>query len=463
MPSRFVSVGELDSHVFMPIARQLLYGLIADMNYTDIFSDRIYFKGDFTNDSEHGTDKGIPHILDNRVECTIQPVMNPASVKWAPYQSNYRMGVQFGRYDFSSSPIFTNNDINTYVREGLIPSSLVLDIKFTLLGRSNAYDLLNRLYTKYATGEMIILSDVVFDYKLPDEIASLLFYLYRLCRPSTETDAVYTSKFMTWLDTYSKSKIALIKNRYNADRKELVIKKTAFRLVGQLDLSSDKPDANKTDQTTNSYTISVTYTSQFNRPCATIVDFPVICNNTLVSSKYLSIQEKDYNPKYPTYQNEIVNTAKIVQQPTIDGYVEYINLPWYDDWKVPYNESFIGEGFSPFIVQAFTLDDANNTAGVTTIKLSDGFDQYTLKDSVLASLAASGNYALYPDSTYMIQVYANNALVDPASITFDGDTLTIKNRNKLKQYHLVISKHEVNDGANKIKRCWITDLICERK
>ncbi len=463
MPKRFISTGELDSHVIVPISKQLIFNLVREMGYERIFKDCIYFQNDFLTDSEHGTDDGTAYINDNRVIAVINPVLNPTAVKWSPHTSNYRMGAGYSPHDINTNPVFCNPAINTIVKEALIPCTIQLEIKFVLLSRANAYDLLNRLYTKYATGEMIIVNDIVYEYKVPDDIMSLIYYLYKQSMPTNANKEEYLSNFMLWVKKYSANKMMLVYNRHIADRKEICIRKNGFQMIGQIDLSSDKPEANKNNQSTKNYEISLVYTFQFNRPAALIADYPVICNNQLVSDIFLSLDLKDNQRKYPLPINHYMDVVKDDFKIVPDGYEQIVRLPWYDDWLVPAHAGLYAFKYRPFLLQVFTLDDTDNPEGVTEIKLSDGFDAYELTDKVLSEFSRLGSDALIPWGNYMLQVFANEDLVDPSMLEFDGDKLIVKNRDYTKQYHLILSKREGQYGINQTKRVWICDLIVRRK
>lgn len=463
MPKRFISTGELDSHVIVPISKQLVFRLIREMNYDQIFQDRIYFQGDFMTDSDHGTDKGVAYITDNRVTCEITPVLNPTAVKWSPHQANYRMGAGFSPYDFNTNPVFICKDINTAVREALIPCTLQLGITFSLLSRANGYDLLNRLYSKYAPGEMIVVSDIMFDYKVPDDIMSLLFYLYKVSKPADVDTTTYLNGFMDWVRKYSANKMGLVYNRQNQKRKEIVIKKNGFQMIGQLDLTSDAPESVKSGQSTILYNIHATYTFQFNRPTALLADFPVVCKNKLVDGIFLSMDKIDTEQKYPMPINEIEKQYRDSLKPIEDAYKFIIKVPWYDDWDVPYSEGMYALGFRPFLTQVFTLDNTEDPEGVTTIDIANGFDVYSLTDKVKADILELGSDVLIPYGNYMLQVFANEDLVDVSLLELNGSVLTIKNRDTSKQYHLVITKREGENGVNNTKRVWIADLIVKHE
>jgi hypothetical protein len=415
-------------------------------------------------DSIHGDEKNYPYLTDNHVQVQINPTMNPMSVKWAPQNANYRMGAGYSPYDFSTNPVFCSKRINTLIKEALIPCTIQLDIKFVMLSRANAYDLLNRLYSRYAPGEMIVVNDFIFEYKIPDDVVSLLYYLYKQAKPDDVEDVKeYLGKFIPWLKNHSGNKIMLVMNRNSQDIKELAIRKNAFNTIGQIDLTLDKPESDKTNQSTLTYSIPLQYTIQFSRPTAMLVDFPIICNNELVDDAYLSIGNMD--AKHPTGIN-INKTLECVHQrykPVRDDYNSTIMLPWYDDWMVPTGGGMYSFNFFPFLCAAFTLDDTDNPEGVTEIDLNDGFDEYTLKDHVLEAYRKQGSDSLIPWGEYMVQVYANNDLVDASMLEWDNTKITIKNRDKSKLYHLVLSKREVDYGVNQTKRVWISDIITARE
>ena len=464
MPKRFISTGEVDTHVIVPVTKQIVHRLISEMGYQNIFKDRIYFLNEFMTDSIHGTDEGNPYLTDNHVQVQINPVMNPLSVKWAPQNANYRMGAGYSPYDFSTNPIFYSRKVNTTIREALIPCTIQLDIKFVMMSRANSYDLLNRLYSRYAPGEMIVTNDFLFEYKVPDDVVSLLFYLYRKIMPdNVENKEEYLDNFMPWLKRHSGNRFMLVYNRHIQNRKEISIRKNAFRTIGQIDLSAEKPDSDKTNQSTLTYTVPIQYTIQFNRPAAILVDFPVVCNNELVDENYLSLSNMD--AKHVTALNIDVNLERNAQRLKVvkDDYNPTIMLPWYDDWMVPTNGGMYAFKYYPFLCAAFTLDDVDNPEGVTKIDLRDGFDEYTLKDHVLEAYEKLDTDSLIPWGDYMVQIYANNDLVDVSMLEWNGTEITIKNRDKTKMYHLVLSKREEDYGINQTKRVWIADIIARRE
>ena len=463
MPKRFISTGELDTHVIVPLSKQVLNNLISEMGYGRIFEDRIYFRNEFLTDSVHGSDDGTAYLTADRVDCVISPVLNPTAVKWAPYQSNYRMGQGIYPYDFNSSPVFINLDANVAIREALIPCSIQLEVKFVLMSRSNAYDLLNRLYSKYAPGEMIIQNDLIFEYKVPDDITTLLFYLYKLLMPVDADQTAYLDEFVPWMKRFSANKMLLVYNRHIKERKEVVIRKNAFQLIGQIDLSLERPEPQKSNQSTLTYEIPLVLTFQFNRPSALLADFPVVCNNKLIDSMFLSLNDRDANPSHPLYINETAAAYKQSLKPQEDGTLTILKVPWYDDWQVPYREGLYALKYVPFISQAFTLDNETDPEAMTVIDLADGFDQYVLKDNVLEEIMALGTDALVPYGKYMIQVFTNDALIEPSTLILEGSVLSIPNRDIKRLYHLVITRRSVEDGTNQTKWIWLFDLITKRK
>lgn len=463
MPKYFISTGEVDTHVIVPITKQIVHRLISEMGYQKIFKDRLYFQNEFMTDSIHGTDEGNPYLTDNHVQIQINPVMNPTAVKWAPHQSNYRMGAGYAPYDFSTNPLFVCNDINTTIKEALIPCTIQLDMKFIMMSRANAYDLLNRLYSRYAPGEMITTNDFLFEYKVPDDVVSLLYYLYKLSMPDDANAEEYLKNFMAWLKHYSCNKFMLVHNRHIQERKEVAVRKNAFKTIGQIDLSVDKPESNKTNQSTLTYEVALQYTIQFNRPAAMLVDFPVVCNNQLVDGIYLSLGNKEAKNRIAVNINNTLERYNQTVKVRPDAYKDTVMIPWYDDWQVPDRSGMYAFGYYPFLSQVFTLDDTDNPNGVTVIDLKDGFDEYTLKPKVLEAIEQQDTDSLLPWGEYMVQVFANKDLVDPSMLEFEGTKLTIKNRDKTKLYHLVLSKREGEYGINKTKRVWIADIIARRE
>lgn len=457
MPILTASISELTTHVAVPVAEQVARKLLNELRCRDIFANRIYFEADFLAASKSTNDDNTAILKENRATFTIKPNFNPLTIKWPTTTFLHLIGPLFSPRDIEGNrAVFIDNYTNMTLLEHQVPCSISMECKLDFMDRNVAYDIFSRLHTKYTNGEMFMQTDLAYDYKLPTEIYTVLFYASK-CRK------LESSKFVDYLRTYSNGGITLNHNRDDNSKKELVVLRNAFHTLSQMEYDGEKPEPEADEQSPDGYSLEFTLTMQFNRPNTLILSYPVVVCNELVPKELLPISEMQsypaIKPKYASFDME--NFANSL--PAVAIVKDEFKSPWYDDWEVPMSSGLIKLGYKPFITLVVLLDTPDDPAGVTTIDLTADFGGARLSDGLLAALRTQEVLSTFPDNRYNVMVFANNNIVEPELLTLSDElVLTIPNRDLTPIYHLVISEREIPHGTRTCARVIIYDLIAKR-
>ena len=457
MPLITTQITELTNHVAVPVAQQVARKLLNELRCRDIFADRLYFKGDFLAASKSTNNDNTVILKEDRATFTIEPNFNPMTTKWTTAQFQHLIGPLFSPRDIEGNrPVFKDSYTNMTLLEHQVPCSIVVRCKFTFMDRNIAYDIFSRLHTKYRNGEMFMQTDLCYDYRLPTDIYSILYYASQLRK-------VEPNLFVDYLSNYSNGGITLNYNRDDNSKRELVVLRNAFQTLSQIEYDEERPAPNVTEQSPDAYDLEFTVTMQFTRPNTLILSYPIVVCNTLLPKELIPISPMSalppIKPKYISFDvenfvNDLPATAMVKDE---------FKAPWYDDWEVPMSSGFLKLGYQPFVILAVLLDDPTNEEGVTVIDLKADFGGGRLSDDLVASLQAQEVLSTYPDSKYTLTLYSNNNIVDPELLTLTDDLiLTIPNRDLTPIYHLVISEREIPNGPHSCARVIIYDLVAKR-
>jgi len=477
MPIVFVSpVSGITDYMIDPITEQMIREILIKSALTDIVKDNIYINSDYMASSITRTKEDNPIIRNNRVECTINYVLDPSKTKWdmltqrieTDYGNTFQ---QVGNLDC----VFRNDKLGISVKEHTVPCSVQADCVLSILDKTTANDVYNNLYLYYGAGKLSNISNIMFSYPLPEMTQYILGYGYMIEKEFyIDTDINPPSpSFHLYLRQHSENKIGPLFNQNIEKPKAIyVVNKNIMEVTSEIVINDDKPQPVKTNKSVNHYTISFTVSFQFDRPDVVYNIFPIIMKNQLtpmeLMPEFINSREINYDHMVHPYMDitggmsNFDSTNFVLNSPSkltnkndntvLGDKYDIFRQPFYDNFNVP-DTHLDTMGFVPFYIGAIPIDTDNS---VTTQDLSSnlGDNDYPvhIKPEVLAVIYNQGLQAFTGLLPITIAVFVNDMLVEPTTLTYVNNTLTIPNRDIYKIYRIVLYENkEVTNNVQTLR------------
>lgn len=436
---RFLAtVGEQYTHIFEPVARQVVHWIIKDLGQSSLWdNDWISFTSDHNAPLRLADrDRNVRLQMHDRVDCVIRTNMDVDTIKWPGAHDRLTQHIEVGQ----TSPILFDADTSTILSEWLIQSNLIMSLTLTVVDRSTAHQLMDAISMTLSPNNPGYLVDFTYDYPIPLKALGILLEIFRLKGLPDEV-------FVRSLEEYSARQLGTAMNTVTT-KHEIVRKRSVEQAMAQIDMSVQEPNVIKSNQRVIGYSIPLEITLQFMRPQAVLVEYPIIVNNQHIPEQLIDAELASWPPglisQYDQTLSPFLNIAHY--QKMLEGEVTRIPVvkaPCYDPWVPNIDTNSLRFGYQPFLIMAITLDtDANGTpTGTTTIDLANLGD-ITLIPEVLAKYAELQGQALYYQGMYNVAAYANDVQIEPGLLTFDGQTLTLPHVDTNRVYRLIFSVKE---------------------
>ena len=454
MPIVHSVVPEADSHVYMPVLQQVAHHLVNSINIQEYIKNNILIETGWT--TPKGTRKNHAFFTrTNTLKITAEqssfmsPVFEMQSFEFAPgYRNNYAEVAKTHYY-----PLIEDNTAEIYLWESKLPASFTLNCSLWFNSRNVAYETIKRMFYRFTQGEIYTLS-VAYDYPVPKDIISALFNLYKLRKfdiydwqfaeffKDTEERTKELS-FRDWLSVTARVRFVTTKHRARAD-KELCINKIIDNALIQVDMDQGKPEEIKVNNVPEVYSIPFTVKIQFEESSAVVLKYPVIIDSTQLSTQFIPHVRHNDTPiasQWPRYSNLLWNGTYHIHSAVHQFPSGAIRIPYYDDWKVPWNHLF-SKSYRPFFISLFSADVDKD---VLQLDLKDVlYEDIRLKEFVLQTLKEQGNDTFRSDVFFNITSYSREAIQATTDISLSDDlVLTIKAKDIHPQRHLVF--YELTD------------------
>ena len=453
-------IAEVTTHVFEPIAKQFVHKLIHELGYDQLFKENIYFTGDYMGASKSNDGNNNPIVNQDRFNAALSFNLNPRVLKWDAMTFKNIAGPMLNlRSVQARRPIFIDPDTSTILTEHEVPATMTISCSMRFVNRADAYDALVRMQNKYLYGEMIMVNDYSYDYRLSQNVITVLYAISKM-------KGIPPQRFMQFLTEGSNNHITFLGNRNAPDvAREVVVQRNAFNVYTQLDYNPEKPEVEMINASPSFYKIDFVGTLQFSRINMLLLQYPVVINNQFISDEIVCVDPSERNGRLIPQQ--LANIADDKYRQTLYPNIPTegpVRFPWYDNWTVPSGSIHKQLSFVPFLIGAFTLDNTDDPNGTTTINLVEDLDEYALTEVVLKSFREDQMAALSTSAVFNIAVYIDNVQVEPSTLTFDGVNLTIQNRKINHVYRIVLSKQkEYVNGTLQTFRVAIYDLVTSRE
>lgn len=435
MPILSKALTEVATHIVDPVCRQIIEKMLHQLDIKRIIEDSIIIKTKYSSISDTSDTQSNAMLRTSRIVANTTLQQNPNSVKWDISTFSNTLAFGAGSDLDRRQPTFYDTQLNVRLYEHSAPCNILMQVDTILLDKSDAYALPSKLFNTFREGSVYQLSDIIFDYKLPDDIVGVLGAIYNMKR--------YTRPFETfyeYLQYWSNGKISMNKSRHS-DRPELVMKVHISDCLMSVEYSDDEPTPENTDSSVNSFVVPFTVTLQFALPNTNLLVYPIIIENNLIPISYIpipvslrnrtsaaSVRDLGIDAYYQTYANPRLSFARV---------------PFYDDWVAPLASEAASGSQNPFFVACCLLDeDLERNVIDLNGELGDGFylpDE--IKTIIRRQEEIQPNCTFARDALIGISVYYGEEQLPINMLTFDNDlVLSYKGRRLNHPYHLVLSE-----------------------
>lgn len=449
------TINEVITHVHQVIADQVCRKIISQLGLQNVFKNHLYFNSDFYGPSKSSSEVRLPILHENAFRCNVKYSANPFGLKWDSTTPGQHMDPALHRRDtLQTIPVFYDPIHNIQLIERYMPCNVEMDCSMIFTDRVLAYDVMTRLAATYVRGELMMVNDLSYDYRMPMEVLNRLYILGTMI-------GIQKGSYMDWLEQCSNGMIQRIVSKRQRNRHaEIVIKKQQFSSLASIDYNGDQPPIQTLGTSADTVTIQFNCTIQFGRVNLLYLKYPILINNKLIPESMITVDKEEmYGPLYkflrhpylaldPAYQFQ----KQLLEHPARN--------PWYDDWQIPKNCAINASLQRPFFIGLFTLDNTGCNCSncackccknkYTKINLRTDLDQYKLTDEVLEWFKENPDKAFDTDEEFSISVFSNNMQIGQSLLMFDGENLLFPNcKGAENTYHMVLSRKVFNfkDGG----------------
>ena len=404
MPILHSVIPETETHIILPVGKQVAHYLVNSLGLSKQIKDNIFVDTGWT--TTKGTrDNHRFRIRSNslQMKVSLRPIGNQ---KWEYHNDTFNTGFH-GQSILNIAAnypkVVEDPDANLTMYEMFLPCTLDCECKFWFVDRNLAYELLDKLQHRYTSNTVTTLH-INYDYPLSKDMLSMLYNLY-LFRDIKYKDVDKKISFNEYFNMIARQKFDVVKARA-ANHKEIVIEKNIINALLSFEHENDKPQENKQRKSTEYYEISLNTSIQFQRASELVLHYPIIIDNQLLPERLIPIPRNNDQPiqsiadaTHPLPYFELLH-RKIHRK-----MYEPIRFPFYDtDWLPPYDH-LRKHSYFPFFISAYLLDLDEE---YTKIPLLDLQDDYKLHPVVLDVIKEQGYETFHPDAIFNISLYMDD-------------------------------------------------------
>ena len=442
MPFFNIEIPELNEHITDPVMDQVIHRVIATLGLTETFQDNVYIKTKYRSHSDTSDNELNAKLRSDRFVAEVNIQGNPNSVKWDITTFSHTPAYGISAIQQRQSPLFLDKEFGVALYEQAAPCSFQIQCTMHFIEKTQAYAAPLQLFNRYRDGSILGVTNLVYDYKLPDEVVYVLGEIYNKKR--------YTKNFSTfyeYLQYWSGGCISLNKNAVNPDRQELVILKHNAEVMLSVEYSDDEPGAETSlGDSPNAFTVPFNLTVQFNMPNTCYLRYPISIENTLLPIEAIPI------PESLRQQLTLASHADrgIQDYSVIYKFLprSYIQTPYYDDWVVPASARITKNEYKPFFIGQCLIDEDKE---LNTVDLKVDLGGAYLPDFVQDIIACHKEEGLLSyDGLVNVSVFYGDLELAHKDIHISDDLiLTFKGRKLNAPYHIVLSELAVFEQLNR--------------
>jgi len=437
MPIAHSIISETTDHIHHTIASQLVKKIISQISPHLSFKDAFYLDTGYSTVNQSADPNNNMKVRGNMLTVRAIPMMNPTNLKWNTYTgvhdtANY---LAQGRLDIYPT-IFADTTVEFLIHELSTPTQMQLEFEIEVKERVNAYLIHNLLSRRYGSNH--VHSEIIeYNYPVPRDIINILYEIFKLRKfKKSLSFKEYLSMGSCNLFEYLVSKADL------KGTQELVIPKQITDINVEIDGNIDRPEENKINRATTSYTLRFSMVAQYSRVDMLVARYPIVVNNSLISASIVPTRDVDKDIQYlqPVYPE--VAAEPVRQYYLVPGAPAPVVFPYYDDWVRPRGR-YDTRPFRVLTTVAFTIDGDSTTLAFSDIGSSDQGVSYSLHPTMLEVIARLKQDMFRIDCFLGLDIYVDDLPLDSSLIELNGETLTVHHNNPNAIYRLVL--YELTD------------------
>lgn len=446
MPIFDIPVREFPRHVLEPLVEQYVHRLINECNLQHVIKDNIHINYGFSTITKTKDRHKNININTSRVDVEVEVNLNPDNLKWDITNFKWNPGYGFRKNHLMlDRPLFADPEADVYLYLHEVPCNVTMNITFTLMSRTNAYMLNSAHYELHGGENTWYAGDYMFDIPVNHEILRRLLGIFKMRRFDTEK-----INFSQYLQVGSQGMIGTRINR-TATEKEYIIRQMKCQILEDVEINGDKPQENKNNNGTISYSIPFVYTIQFSRPSFYSLIYPISIMNQLIPIQHLPNQSQSVRDNIRNIDWVKSHLEKVTYEYWENVYKGYETLfvsPFYEDWRVPNNPDLFNVTQRPFWIITLLLDeDENGTIApeTWTSLIGEIVSNYYLDPTVKDIIGIQACESYEPDCLFNVSIYKDDTPYywkDFDSIGWDVDTISpiLKATDRAERYHIVLSE-----------------------
>jgi len=419
-------------HMFKPVAEQMIRKLNIETGIANLIDTKILISGDNFGPSSN-LDKEKNLILDaaNRYVGKIRFELDPFKGMWdmASVGGMHHPTRQPTSYT-DKYPIFSDTQNHIHLYEQGVPFTIEIEGEYHFINRTDAGRASNLLTMRYTPKQEFMLGDFLYEQKLPGEIVYSILHLSKYC-------GLDPQQLTEYLKVKSNGNIGVVESiRQNNKSYEYVVNYNVVHVPVIINFEQTAPAATGISDTGDYFVLPVTIRAQFYRTMFFHLHYPIIIQNRLVEVPEKMTLLEDPNGALDNIlplQSGSRGMNGILQMDPIK-IRKPVRSPWYDNWHEP-TPGGSDPNYFRIMIAAFTLDtltpDTDALADTTVLDLNEkipSFIQnaptYQLTPLVLEYL--QDNSCLQYGSEVLLEVYANDMLLDKSLLSVSEGKLTVK-------------------------------------
>lgn len=441
-----VTLDEIITHMYYPVASETVRYMIRELGLTEYMGNRIYINSAFHGQSRSYNQDRRPELGRQGFTATMRLYTNPLATKWEALTTGQAIDARVIRKDnFHVKPLLQDKKHMITVAERYLPCGIELDCRMAFIDKTTAFDAMTRMYSTIGNNNFVVPINLSYNYRIPMPMIRTLWHLAYLTGVSKED-------FVDWLIDKSNKQISrLVGKNKRSKAMELVVNKEHFDAYITTEYSSDEPEMQAMGTSVDRIFVNFTTYVQFARTNILCAEYPIVINNRVVPESMVTTpRDMRFTPTIKLARYGYADLDAGLQAAKL--LLKYpVRNPWYDTWQIPIDSIYKFYKSIPFFIGVFTLDIPECKCdkpdgkccckpGHTIVDITD-LDKYRLSDTVLEYFKQHKEKCLDARSKYNILVFVDNTQISKDSIEFDGESFRIANSfGEHRIYRFVISR-----------------------
>lgn len=436
MPLISQAITEVQTHIYKPVIDQISHRVLRRLGYDKLIGDRIYINTDFTTHSHTSTLEGDAVIGPTAFRVDAQIRDNPSSQKWDFYTFHHTAAYGIGQRQLNNTfPTYLDKKNSIRIVEFRSPVTIEMNCELIVNNADDAYRVPQEIFNAYENGAIITYQDLIYDYPVPKLIVNELIALWKLDRFDGEASG---RSFDDYIQMHTDETYAWNVHRTAKGDYELIVPCFNLKALMSLEYSDDRPQANKENRMSSSYTISFVVAIQFGMPTINTLQYPVVMTNRLVPNILLPRDTSCRHNAMPERHQGIAD--EFYDKLYHSTYHRPVVTPYYDEWRVPSTANVCKARKEPFAIMHLLVDEANPDLE-TTACIEDFKDPaFEIKPVIKEILYQQGEDSVRADAIYTVALFEDdNQMMPVQDYTFDESlTLHFKATDLNRHYRLVL-------------------------